>query len=115
MDPSFDRSPHRERLKRLRIARSLTQGQLADLAGISVRSVRRIEGSRTGEVSLHVLVRLALVLDCESVLDVIEDAWLSGGGVVSPTGRTALSRSAGDDPPPPSRERAPRRSPPSVK
>lgn len=104
--------PRRSRLRQLRLDRDLTQAELARRAGISPRSVQRIEKSADGAgVSLRHLVQLAIVLECKSVLELIDEDWLifSESGVdVSiprPTRRT-LERSVGGDLPRPGRDRA---------
>jgi hypothetical protein len=74
--------------------------------------VQRIENSPDGSgISLRKLVQLALVLECRSLLEVIDDDWMSfqTDGVdvsLSPPACTTLERSAGDKLPHPGRERA---------
>jgi hypothetical protein len=46
------------------------------LAGISKRTLERIEANRDGKVTLWHLVNLALVLECELV-DLLNDSWLT--------------------------------------
>lgn len=58
-----------ERLARNRLARNLTQQQLADEAGISVDTVRRLEGKRS--ITLTGLLRLLRALDQLDVLDLL--------------------------------------------
>lgn len=112
MQPRSDRPPRRSRLKNVRLDRGLTQEDLAERAGMSKSTIERIERSRDGDVSLRELVTLALMLDCESVLEVIDDDWLEFQRLhlaIAPPARTRLERSAGREPPPIRRERAPRR------
>lgn len=56
-----------ERLARLRIARGLTQAQLAEEAGVGKRTVERAEAGHS--VQLITLVRLLRVLDLMGALD----------------------------------------------
>jgi transcriptional regulator with XRE-family HTH domain len=96
----------------VRLDRCLTQEELAERAGMSPSTVERIERNRDGNVSLRELVTLALVLDCESVLEVIDDDWLEFQpqyASIEPPPRAKLERSAGREPPRHQRDRAPRR------
>lgn len=54
----------------------LKQKRVAELTGIPVRQLRRIENGEVGRVSLAYLVNLAMVLDVDSPLDLAEDEWL---------------------------------------
>ena len=56
-----------QRLKLRRKELGLTQEVLARKSGVSLGSLRRFE--QTGEISLHSLARLALVIDCGTDLD----------------------------------------------
>lgn len=97
------------RLRLWRLSRNLSQAQLAERAGISKRSVERIENSDDGSVNLRHLVNLALALNCE-LLDIIDDDWLCYWwiDVAAPApARQALDRSAGGAAPLLRRERAP--------
>lgn len=59
----------------LRLERGLTQSQLADAAGISLATLRRLETGMTDNPSLRVLVNCSLALGVD--LDaVIETRWL---------------------------------------
>jgi transcriptional regulator with XRE-family HTH domain len=105
LDPAAG-DPRRPRLWRL--ARGLTQAQLAELSGLSKSSIERIEKSPDGAVNLRHLVLLALVLDCE-LLDVVDDDWLTyrAASVAAPAPRRSrLARSAGGPRPAHRRERA---------
>lgn len=64
------------RLREMRLAKDLSQARLARLAGISKRTLERIETNSDGKVTLCHLVNLALVLDCE-LGDLLDDAWLT--------------------------------------
>ncbi len=56
-----------QRFARRRIARGLTQQQLADAAGVAKRTVERLEGGRS--VQMVTLVRLCRVLELTAELD----------------------------------------------
>lgn len=49
-----------ERVRALRLARNLSQQELADMGGVSLSTVRRLEASGQGSVLLLVQVALAL-------------------------------------------------------
>jgi transcriptional regulator with XRE-family HTH domain len=55
------------RLRARRLAENLTQHQMAARAGVSVNTIKKLEG--TGQVNLQNLVRVAIVL---SVVDELE-------------------------------------------
>jgi transcriptional regulator with XRE-family HTH domain len=81
------------RLRDIRVAKDLSQARLARLAGISKRTLERIEVNRDGKVTLWHLVNLALVLECELV-DLLDDAWLTyrqTDMTVSPPATASLS------------------------
>lgn len=87
------------RLRRHRLDRELSQQQLAERAGLSKRSLERLENSANGAVNLQHLVNVACALGCSSVLDVIDDEWLEYTQLVvgsPPPERARLERSAGD-------------------
>ena len=103
-----------DRLKRLRVFRDLTQQQLADLVGISKSSVERLERGDAPTLNLRHLVDIALVLGCESLLEVVEDEWLTFrhlNKTAPQPARTMLDRTGGADPPPLGRDRPHRREP----
>lgn len=54
----------------------LKQKRVAELTGIPVRQLRRIENGEVSRVSLAHLVNLAMVLDVDSPLTLCEDEWL---------------------------------------
>jgi transcriptional regulator with XRE-family HTH domain len=60
------------RLARARMAREVTQEELADAIGISVPTYRRLERAETDNPSLRYLVNAALALGVD-VNDLIED------------------------------------------
>lgn len=81
------------RLSDIRVAKDLSQARLARLAGISKRTLERIEVNRDGKVTLWHLVNLALVLECELV-DLLDDRWLTyrqSDMTVPPPARTSLT------------------------
>jgi DNA-binding Xre family transcriptional regulator len=85
--------PAPRRLSDIRVAKDLSQARLARLAGISKRTLERIEVNRDGKVTLWHLVNLALVLECELV-DLLDDAWLTyrqTDMTVSPPATASLS------------------------
>lgn len=51
-----------ENLKQRRKEAKLTQAELGEKAGVSYGSIKRFE--QTGEISLHSLLKIAIVLDC---------------------------------------------------
>lgn len=64
------------RVREVRVAKGLSQTRLARLAGISKRTLERIEGNADGKVTLWHLVNIALVLDCE-LEELLDERWLS--------------------------------------
>ncbi|MDO5623932.1 MAG: helix-turn-helix transcriptional regulator [Pseudomonadota bacterium] len=56
-----------ERLRALRLARNLSQAELAQMAGTSLSSIRRLEGA--GQGTLVLLVRVAQALNVAHELD----------------------------------------------
>ena len=54
------------RARALRLARTWTQQELADRAGMSLRSLQRFE--RTGQIAFLSLVRVAIALDAVDAL-----------------------------------------------
>lgn len=58
-----------ERIRERRILLKVTQSELADIAGVSVRTVISLENN-TGNPSLEVLSRIAHVLGLEVVLQI---------------------------------------------
>jgi transcriptional regulator with XRE-family HTH domain len=99
------------RIRRIRLGQGKSQSELAQLAGISKRTLERIEANRDGQITLWHLVNLALVLECD-LYDLIEDEWLRfrqiDRTVTAPT-RTQINRPLGSRHAEPGRERAPRR------
>lgn len=57
------------RLKRIRLSRNLSQQQLADMAGASLSSVRRLESH--GQASMALVVRVAQALQVVAQLDTL--------------------------------------------
>lgn len=55
------------RLRALRLARNVSQQELAGMAGVSLSSIRRLEAS--GQASLELLVRVAQALQVGQALD----------------------------------------------
>lgn len=58
-----------ERVKALRLARNISQGELAGMTGSSLSSIRRLEASGQGSVEL--LVRAAQSLNASEGLDAL--------------------------------------------
>lgn len=58
-----------ERLRALRLARNISQQELAAMAGASLSSIRRLEAS--GQASLELLVRVAEALQVAQELDAL--------------------------------------------
>ena len=99
-------------VRRLRIQQRLSQAQLAGLAGVSKRTIERLESGRGGMVSLRSLVNVAVVLDCESLLEVIEEEWMTWeqrDAAAPVPKRTKLERSVGRPPAPVDYQRVPRK------
>ncbi len=61
-------------IERLRIAGGWTQEDLAKRAGISLRTLQRIETRETSNPPIRYLGNLAIALGCE-IEDLIEPAW----------------------------------------
>lgn len=53
------------RIKQLRKAQDLTQGELAERAGIRRATVNRLENARVKSIDLEVLEKLAKALGCD--------------------------------------------------
>jgi transcriptional regulator with XRE-family HTH domain len=70
-----DISAMRSRLAERRIERNMSQAQLARYAGISLRTLVRLERKETENPPLRYLVNLSILLHCR-VSDLIEDEWL---------------------------------------
>ncbi len=76
MPDGDSRSTGRTRLARLRVQRGLTQVRLAQLAGLSPRTLQAIERGELPNPGIRYLSNLALVLGAP--LDAVcEDEWLS--------------------------------------
>jgi transcriptional regulator with XRE-family HTH domain len=68
------------KLARARIASGLTQQELADKVGISLRTIKRLENDWLFEPRLNWFLRLSLALEVPLV-DLIEDHDLDGSGI----------------------------------
>lgn len=68
----------RSRLAQRRVDRNMSQAQLARFAGISLRTLVRLERKETENPPLRYLVNLSILLQCR-VSDLIEDEWLEWG------------------------------------
>lgn len=66
----------RTKIARRRQQLQLKQNRVADLSGIPVRQLRRIENNEIRRIPLAYLVNLAQVLDVDNPLDLAEDEWL---------------------------------------
>jgi transcriptional regulator with XRE-family HTH domain len=62
------------RLARARMARGVTQGELASVMGVSLPTYRRLERGQAENPGLRYLVNAALALGVE-LEDLIEDEW----------------------------------------
>jgi transcriptional regulator with XRE-family HTH domain len=100
------------RIQGLRLERGLTQAELARRAGMSKRTLERLEANELQAIKLRHVVNIALVLQSD-LYGVLEDAWLeyNGHADVDPPEPDALVRPPGDALPKPRRERAPRKGP----
>ena len=65
----------RSRLAARRVERNLSQAALANLSGISLRTLLRPERKEVDNPPVRYLVNLSIVLHCR-VSDLIEDEWL---------------------------------------
>jgi transcriptional regulator with XRE-family HTH domain len=54
----------------------VSQAKVAELSGLSLRTIQRLERGEIDNPPIRYLTNLALVLDC-SLRDVCEDEWLS--------------------------------------
>lgn len=69
------RGPRWTRLAAHRRRRGLSQADLAELTGVSIRTIQRIESRRYDNPPLRYLANCAIVLGC-SLEDLIEPEWL---------------------------------------
>lgn len=62
------------KLKQLRLTKQLTQGQLADKAGLNVRTIQHYEqGSKNlDHARIDTILRICIALDCK-LIDLIEN------------------------------------------
>lgn len=74
MAPAAPRSP-RSKIAARRQELGLSQRELSELTGISMRQVQRLDGSEIDNPPIRYLVNIATVLKAE-VLDICEDEWL---------------------------------------
>lgn len=66
----------RTKIARRRQQLQLKQNRVAELSGIPVRQLRRIENNEINRIPLAYLVNLAMVLDVDDPLDLAEEEWL---------------------------------------
>lgn len=66
----------RTKIARRRLRLGLKQRQVAEMTGIPVRQLRRLEKGEIERPPLAYLVNLAMVLDVENPLDLAEDSWV---------------------------------------
>jgi transcriptional regulator with XRE-family HTH domain len=62
------------RFARARLERGLTQSQVAEAAGVSIATVRRLDSGSADNPSVRVLGNCAIALGV-ALEDIIEDAW----------------------------------------
>jgi DNA-binding Xre family transcriptional regulator len=68
--------PPKTKLAAMRRARDIRQRELAQLAGISEKTVQRLEAGEISDPRLRMLSNCALVLACR-LEDIVEDEWVS--------------------------------------
>lgn len=83
-------SDHRQPRSRIAARRQesgLSQRELSELTGISMRQVQRLDGGEIDNPPIRYLVNIAMVLEVD-VLDICEDEWLEwrafGAGPATP-------------------------------
>lgn len=69
------RTPSQTKIAKRRKAKKLTQKELAERAGLSLRTVQRIERGEVDNAPLRYLVNISWVLGCR-LSDVLEEEWL---------------------------------------
>lgn len=69
-----ERTEIRTRLAQWRVQRGMTQAQLAQVMGVSLETLRRLERGRVDNPPLRYLVNAAIVLGVE-LDDLIEEEW----------------------------------------
>lgn len=85
-------SKNETRLGRLRVARGMSQEELAAACGLSLPTYRRLERGRTTNPPYRYLVNLAFVLGCP-IEELIEEEWrdwLPIGGQTQPSNPRSL-------------------------
>jgi transcriptional regulator with XRE-family HTH domain len=83
------RQPPRSKIAARRLEAELSQKELSELSGLSMRTVQRLDAGELQNPPIRYLVNIALVLDTP-VLDICEDEWLKW---------TVLDASAAKPPP----------------
>ena len=71
-------SPLTVRIRELREAKGMTQGQLADAAGVTRATVNRLENGRPSSIDFDVLERLAGVFEVEPGFLIVRDSTKRG-------------------------------------
>jgi transcriptional regulator with XRE-family HTH domain len=72
--PKTDRRKPQTKIAARRQQIRLSQKQLSDLSGISLRTIQRLERGDVENPPIRYLVNLAMALDCQ-LTDICEDAW----------------------------------------
>ena len=68
------RQPPRSKIAARRLEAELSQRQLAELTGISIRNIQRLDWGQMDNPPLRYLVNIATVLEVD-VFDICEDDW----------------------------------------
>ncbi len=63
------------RLAQVRVARGLTQAELASRVGLSIATYQRLEEGRIDNPPIRYLTNLAIALDVDSISRISEKAW----------------------------------------
>lgn len=74
--PWNDPTIAKTRIAAWRMARGLTQRELADRSGISLGTIRRLERGELSNPGIRYLTNVAIALSLDGAFDVCEDEWL---------------------------------------
>jgi transcriptional regulator with XRE-family HTH domain len=69
------RQPPRSKIAARRLEAELSQRELSELSGLSMRTIQRLDAGEVENPPIRHLVNIALVLDIP-VFDICEDEWL---------------------------------------
>lgn len=88
-----ERLPSTTRLRRVRLERGLSQRELAELTGIPLRSLERLDRGEVDDFSYRSVVNLCLALRCKAS-EIIEPDWFQWKDDLTPGRHTPVPREA---------------------